>query len=111
MQRFFYHSARTLRRTGSSIVRSMCTVTFTRIIGIMASGLPGSGTRVAGINGVESSILSLSGLEKQFYMDPKSLNSFTKLMRDAIALLVGRGEIKVPRKRRRLSQTDWQTKK
>ena len=51
--------ARTLKRTGSTTVRFMCTITFTRITaaGIMAIGMPGSGTRVAGFNGAESTIL------------------------------------------------------
>jgi hypothetical protein len=37
----------------------MCTITFTRITaaGIMAIGMPGSGTRVAGFKGAESTIL------------------------------------------------------
>ena len=37
----------------------MCTITFTRITaaGIMAIGMPGAGTRVAGFNGAESKIL------------------------------------------------------
>jgi hypothetical protein len=57
--RFFYRSARTLRHTGSSIVRFMCTGRCTCITaaGIMAIGMPGSGTRFAGINGGESNVL------------------------------------------------------
>jgi hypothetical protein len=50
--RFYYRLARTLKRTGSSIT------TFTGIIttGIMAIGMPVSGTRVTGSNGAEPNI-------------------------------------------------------
>jgi hypothetical protein len=55
--RFYYRLARALKRTGSSIVKFMCTITFTTAAGIMAIGLAGSGTRVAGSNEAESNIL------------------------------------------------------
>lgn len=44
----------------------MCTVTFTQFTaaGIMAIGMPGSGTRAAGINGAESNILLSKDLMK-----------------------------------------------
>jgi len=42
---------------GSSIVKFMCTITFTTAAGIMAIGLAGSGTPVAGSNGAQSNIL------------------------------------------------------
>jgi hypothetical protein len=56
--RFYYRSARALKRTGSSIT------TFTGIIttGIMAIGMPGSGTRVTGSNGVEPNMRGWTAL-------------------------------------------------
>ena len=58
---FCYRLAITLKRTGSITVRFMCTITFTCIsaAGIMAIGMPGSGTQAAGFNRAGSnSILS-----------------------------------------------------